>query len=226
MFKTGMGGILNACCMVLTGANPIFLPMALAIIALTCGYLLRIIRVKVADPKAPLPTWNNWAELFVSGLTWLVIQFGYIAVLAVTVVILSLAAAYAGAFSQMNNVGAVWAVFSLLVLSFASLAISFITPFAMVNFAVCEQVSAGFALKTITAHIKANKKAFLLAWILSTGIGWLSVALPIASVLGIFLMPTTVFIAYLFSALIAAQAWGQDSRASIEPANAEVGQVS
>ncbi len=98
MFKTGLGGVFNATCLVLFGANPLFFPIVFAIISLLCGYLLRSIREKVANPESPLPKWSNWPELFVSGLTWLVIEL----ILAISLVA---AAALAAVTPGMISIG-------------------------------------------------------------------------------------------------------------------------
>ena len=121
-----------------------------------------------------------------------------------------------GAVNHASNIFALWALVSYLTFTATILFFAFITPFAMVNFAVCEQVAAGFDFKTILGRIKKNSKVFLLAWLLSIGVGWTSMLLPAITVVGIFLTPTTVFIGYLFTALLAAKAWGADDRAVVE----------
>ncbi|MBI4533795.1 MAG: DUF4013 domain-containing protein, partial [Candidatus Melainabacteria bacterium] len=76
MFKTGIGGMLNAGSVILWSVNPLLLPLSFALISLSCGYLLRVMRYKLLNPDSHLPDWDSWLELFISGLTWLAIQFG------------------------------------------------------------------------------------------------------------------------------------------------------
>ena len=75
MFKMGIGGMINAGCMLLAFSSFYFTPFAFAFLALIAGYTLRFIRYRVKDPDIKLPLWNEWLELLMSGLTWLAIQF-------------------------------------------------------------------------------------------------------------------------------------------------------
>ncbi len=207
MFKTGMGGVLNAACFVLFGASPLFFPIVFVIVALLSGYLLSAIRVRLTSPEPGLPQWTDWPVLFVSGLTWLVIELILNVFLALIAGILSLIW-----FSLRTMTTAspefIWLfIISGLIFQFAWILLSFVRPYLMVNFALKEKLTAGLDLAVVYSVIKRKPSTFIVAWLVILGLGMAAVTIPIVSLIGVFFLPTTVFLANLSSALIAAEAW-------------------
>ncbi len=211
MFKMGLGGVVNAGCLVLTMMNPfVFLPVTLALIALVCGYLLRCLRLKVLSGKSKLPDWGEWLDLFMSGLTWLAVQFG-LWLITISVATVSLMFALAAS-TQQSWAYVPIAVAGVLVTVATCLAVQFLSSFLMVNFAVEEKLSAGFAVLEVVRRACARPSVFCQAWLLSTGLQAAAVVIPALTIVGIFLTPSTLFASQLISAALLAQAWGPEER--------------
>jgi uncharacterized membrane protein len=88
---------------------------------------------------------------------------------------------------------------------------SFFIPFLMVNFAQEECFKAGFAFAKVTSMVKTQFGSFLTCWLIIIGINLAALVLPILTLIGIFLIPTTIFIAQVVSCALAAQAWHLDN---------------
>lgn len=213
MFKMGLGGVINAGSLVLTMMNPfVFLPVTLAFIALVSGYLLRCLRLRVLNPASKLPDWSEWLDLFMSGLTWIAIQFGLFLVTAsVATISLMLAAAAAAQQSPSYLPVAIAGVFFTV---FTCLAVQFLQAFLMVNFAVEERLGAGFAILAVVRRASQRPGTFACAWLLATGLQVAAIVLPVLTVVGIFLTPSTLFASQLISASLLAQAWGPEKAKS------------
>jgi hypothetical protein len=209
LFKTGLGCMLTAACLLVTLLDLqhlMFVPLSLALSAVISGYLLRVIRTRVGDPTATkMAAWGDWADLFMAGITWITIQFG-LAVIFATIVSTTLLLAYYALITPSSNSLAIAeaTLASILLLLFW---VHFLTTFLWVNFAVEERVSAGLALRKVVRRIRKNPRVFLQAWALTCGLQILAVILPAATVLGLVIVPTTLFAAQLLSANILAQAW-------------------
>lgn len=207
LFKTGMGGIFNAICLVLMGASPLFFPLVFIVVALLSGYLLSAIRARLTSQEPGLPLWTDWPLLFVSGLTWIVIElllniFPALILGLVGLIWLSLRT------MTTDSPEFIWVfVISALILQFAWLLLSFARPFLMVNFALKEKLTAGLDLPLVFSVITRAPATFIVAWLVILGLGMAAVAIPIITLIGVFFLPTTVFLANLASALIAAEAW-------------------
>ncbi len=208
MFKTGIGGTLNAVAFVLLLSSPFCGPVVFAFLAVSNGYILRVARSKLIDRDAKLPVWENWLDLFVSGLTWLVIQFGFATIVVSTITLCVIAGFGSGAIKALNHQFLGWALTSSLLVIFVWGAVSFFTRFLMVNFAAEERVTAGFAFLEAIRRVRRDPASFIQAWLLATGIQAAAVILPVFSVIGIFFLPSTIFISEVLAATLAAQVWG------------------
>ncbi len=209
MFKTGIGGMIIAGCIILFMINPLSTPIALAIYSLVCGYTLRLIRYKSLNADSKLPDWDDWMEIFISGLTWLAIQFG-LALIPITALTISLLVADAtGTIKIASGMGFItWAAATIVVMTTICTTLSFVTPLLMVNFAIEERVPAGFAFLKVVKRAARNPLEFLVAWLLCIGVAWCAVILPILTLIGIFFLPSTIFIGHIVSATLLAQVWG------------------
>lgn len=220
MFKTGIGGVLNAACLlvsVLDVQRFLFVPIGLAFAGLVVGYLLRTARARLDDPAGKLPAWNDWGELFFSGLTWVAIHFGWciLAIIpAATLAVISMYLLAANSTSSMAVALTVGAVGICAFFIFVAWHIS--VSYLLVNFAKEEKLLAGFAVARVMRNIKRNPKGMLTAWVLAFELQLLAVFIPAITVLGMFIVPSTLFAAQLVSVALLSQAWrnAEESRAA------------
>lgn len=210
-FKTGVGGTINAVCLVLGLASPFCSPIVCALMAFTTGYTLRVARARSLSADTNLPAWDNWLELFMSGLTWLAIQVGLFLIAGSAFTICLLAGAATGAIKVYSAKFLAWVLVSFAVSSTAVFLVSLASLFLMINFATQERISSGFNFAELFGRLKERPADFILTWLLSIGLKWLAVVLPIMTVLGAFLVPSTWFIAELLTVSMAARVWGGDS---------------
>lgn len=210
MFKIGVGGTIYAVCLVLGLASPFCAPVVFALLALTNGYLLRIARYKVLDRDSKLPPWDNWMELFISGLTWLAIQFGFLLLILSVFTVSLLIGAASGAIKMYSPQFLPWALISLSLTALVVAVVSFFNRFLMVNFAVEERIKAGFALVDTFRRAAKRPGDFLSVWLLTIGFHWAAVLLPTLTLIGIFLIPSAYFISEILAVMLAAQVWQED----------------
>lgn len=220
--KVGLGGILNAICLLIVGAVPMspwYVPIALAVWALVNGYLLRAAKALQEDP-APLPAkepgpavmqypeWNQWGDLLFGGLTWVAVQFGWTVLAAIPVTIATILSGV-GAGMYANNIVAVTVLTATVGLTvlFAFLGTHLLLSYLMLNFAAEEKLSAAFNVPRVVSYLIRAPKALFTAWILAFQLQLVSVVLPAMTILGILFVPSTFFAAQLLGISIMAQAW-------------------
>jgi hypothetical protein len=209
MYKTGLGGVLTAACFLtgaMAGQGLLVLPVALAFAAVITGYLLRVVRSRVKKPDGKrLAEWNEWMDLFMSGITWLAVQFG-INVLGFSLISLFVVLAAYAVRAQGANALAIVEV-TLLAVLLTIFWLHFITTFLWVNFAVEERVGGALAIRKVLGMIRANPLQFLTAWALSSALYLAALLIPSLTFIGIFIVPTTTFAAQLIGANLLAQLW-------------------
>jgi hypothetical protein len=210
MMKIGIGGVVNAAAMLLIVQSKLFLPLSFALLAMVSGYLLRVIRYKVLNPESKLPDWENPMELLISGLTWLAIQFGFWLIVLSLATLLLIFAASTGMQNVEHPAFFPWAIGTGITVAISWAAVSFLTSYLMVNFAIEESSKAGFAVKKVFAKFARHRRNFTFAWLLGLGVTIASVVVPTLTVIGIFLVPSTLFIGLIIAATLAAQAWGPE----------------
>jgi hypothetical protein len=212
MFKTGVGGTINAICLVLSLASTFCLPVVVALMSLTNGYVLRVARVKASGLESKLPAWNEWLDLIISGLTWQAIQFGLFLVPLTAGTVCLLVGAASGAIKVSSQLFLPWAVTAFLATFLSWSAMSLLSRFMMINFAIEERVQSGLAVGATLRRIWSNPGDFLSVWLLSLGLQLAALILPALTVVGIFLIPSTLFVAEMLGASIAAQVWTANKR--------------
>jgi hypothetical protein len=206
--KSGVGGMLGAAALLMLFLHKLLIPVAFCMWALLAGYNLRLIRCKIADINSPLPKWNDWPDLFISGLTWIAVAFGYwLLVSTVTTVALFLGVALGGPGLALSDQYVVWVVVTLAVVSATILAVSFFATINMLNFAKQERTAAAFDVFTAFRRLAQAPKQFLQAWLLFIGLQAAGVVLPIVSVVGVAFIPIVSFTFTSVAAIILAQAW-------------------
>jgi len=88
----------------------------------------------------------------------------------------------------------------------------------MANFAQEESMNSAFSFIKVLKRISKRPGDFFSAWMLGLGIQFLSFAVPCATIVGVFFLPSTVFAGQLIAASLVAQAWKSSALAGTEPA--------
>lgn len=211
MFKTGIGGVVNGACLIVATIDPrnlLYVPVALALNGIVTGYLLRTAKTRVQKPDSRLPEWNEWVDLFTGGLTWVALQFGLGIVAAIPITTIMIACVYgimsAGATSSAIAVG-IGVIGTTIILSF--LLWHFLLGYLMINFAAEEKLLGAFALRKLFRYSRRAPVQLTTAWILAFELQALAVILPAVTLVGVFIIPLTLFIAQVVGISLMAQAW-------------------
>ncbi len=213
--KAGIGGIFSGGVLIFLFLGPLFIPLALICWGLLTGYYLRLARVKMADLQAPLPKWNDWMDLLMSGLTWIAVKLGQI-MIPISIGTIALLWAIGGGQNFITgNQYAIWAGSSIALVTFSWITVSVVSMIVMANFAKQERMGAAFDLITVGRKLASSAHIFLQAWLLITGIQWLGFVVPTMSVIGIALLPICGFITSCIGAILIAQAWQTAESSSV-----------
>ena len=210
VLKTAVGGVWNASSLLLIfflNVYPVLIPIVFTLWAINTGYLLRVMRTKLRDPQGVLPAWNDWQDLFVSGMSWLAIITGVIVVFLFMGATNLLIASILAAIKQYSQLFALWMSGSIIFLISFSLLTNLVLAATMANFAQQENTMAAFSYIKVIKRIWKRPGDFFAAWMLGLGIQALSIILPGATILGIFFLPSTTFAGQLISSILLAQAW-------------------
>ncbi len=205
--KTGIGGIFNAMALGLFCLVPLAFPISVCLIAIVQGYSLRVLRTYIRDKDAPLPPWNEWFDLFVSGMSWIALTTMYFFMVMFFAYVSLAAGSLVHATKTVDPNFVVWAGSTMIGIKVMSAFFHFFTSVLMANFADEESMPAGFAFIKVVKRIVAAPGDFVCAWIIGIGIQSLFFFVPCLTLIGIFLLPTTIFTSQLLSAKIMAQAW-------------------
>lgn len=214
--KTGVGGIFNALALAIFLMWPVLFPLSVILIALVQGYLLKTLRTFIKDKDAVLPAWNDWFDLFVSGMSWialmtmfhfLVLSFAYLSLIA-------------GSLLHTTKVGSadfmLWAAGTIIGIKLAVSFFMFFASVLMANFAEGESMPSGFAYFKVLKRIFTCPGDFLCAWILGIGIQFVFFAVPCITLVGIIVLPTAIFTSQLLAVIVMAQAWRSAAPVPIE----------
>lgn len=207
MFKSGIGGMITAATLLISLLDIqhlVFVPVGLALSGLSTGFVLRTMRDYSAKPRAKLPLWADWMDMFMFGITWIAIQFGLIMIAMMIITALLVITVYgmnqSGKTLLFAEVGAFSIFFILLFLHFAM-------TFLMVNYATEQKLGAGFNIGEVLKRASANPGLFYLAWALSTALPIVAVIVPSLTLIGVFIVPSTYFASLLVGAHFVSQAW-------------------
>lgn len=212
--KAGIGGIFSGGAVLLFCLGPLCIPFAFCLWGLLTGYYLRLVRAKIADMQAPLPKWNDWLDLLISGITWIVVLFGQ-SLVPISIATIALLFATAGGPTFMaGNQYVPWAIASVVLVTFSWITVSVVSTIIMANFAKQERMSAAFDVITVGKKLAASAHIFVQAWLLIVGIQWLGFIIPTVSILGIALIPICGFVASCIAAILLAQAWQSTEQSS------------
>lgn len=207
MVKTGVGGVLSAGGLVAILYSFTCLPLLAALWAVTTGYSLRCMRLKAADCEARLPAWNDWGDLFISGITWIALQTGiWLSFIAAIALIFALCIGYA--FNEKSTtLSLVWTIGGSLFVILILTLLSVLSAYVMVNFAIEENARAGLAYLKITRSLLRSPGKLLCGFLLAAGIQLCAIVIPCLTIVGIFLVPSTSFIGSLLSSIVLARHW-------------------
>jgi len=207
MAKTGIGGVLTAAGLVAILYSFSFVPITVACWALIFGYALRCMRVKIANAEAKLPDWNDWGDLFLSGLTWIALQsivwalFGLVASLCLLFFV-------AFAFNLNNAALSIALSVGSSILFLASIALmAVLSAYVMVHFSLEENARAGLAYIKVAQDLCKSPRELISGFILASSIQFLFVAIPCITIIGIFVLPSSYFVGTLISAVVLARHW-------------------
>ena len=129
------------------GGILLILQFLLIPIILVQGYYVRVLRgVSRSEPTAP--SFTEWGDLFVDGLKLLVVGFAYGLLIGVPVIVLSAIAGGVGA-AVGEGAGAGIGLLVGLVVFVYTIAVSYVIPAAVTNFAVEDSIGAAFEFGTL-----------------------------------------------------------------------------
>jgi hypothetical protein len=225
MVKIGIGGVFNATTVILILTSIYFLPLAIMLMALNTGYMLKVMRMQkcLVKPEASvnnddyqnplagggsLPAWSNWGDMFFGGLSWIAISLFF----QIVIGSLFLAGLFGSSILSAALAGTVSGVGASLIAS-AVLGVFFLlgqflhmlVSLAMVNFALSEREAAAFDLLAAFKVFTKNKGQILLAWLFTLGFSVLSIVVPLLTIVGSFLIPSCVFVAQVINSMVLAK---------------------
>ena len=214
MHKSGIGGIFTAVGVVALLFHFACVPIAFATWALIVGYTLRVMRVKDADQKAKLPEWNDWGDLFLSGITWIAVQ-SLLWILMVLVCVTALIFCTASATTAGPDWQTLaWSICATVLPALTCVNLAYVATYVMVNFAVEENSRAGVAYLKVMKRIARHPAHYFAGFLLAVALQWAAVILPIVTVIGVVVIPSSYFIGQLLSAVILARFWAADPDSS------------
>jgi len=211
-FKLGIGCLINGGACALLLVNIILLPISFCLWSLVAGYVIMTTNAKVDNPHSKLPVWTNYLDLLIGGGIWIAVSVLHFAIFLL-IVFLSL---LIGAMTGLDNVLTVtflfWALATWTFVILAAAAFSFTSLFLMVNFATKQNIAAAFAIKEVFNKLRRQPKRMLEAWLIQLGLLYVATIIPVLTVLGVFLLPSTIFFAQLIGCCILSQAWRESDQ--------------
>ena len=174
----------------LAGSGLILAGMAVPIVPLlfVYGYMLRVMRQTIEGQEPTLPDWEDWGRLLVDGLRMMVA--GWVYMLPGSIVWFGgMALYFASSFgiiilSSTAEGGEPSPLFALIMLG--SMAVMFLSmalgtlltvlgaipaPVATAHFVARDKLAAVFAVREWWPLLRANKLGYLVAWIVTAGLG-------------------------------------------------------
>ena len=206
----GLGSTVNAASLVLVSSGRFslpLLPVAFLVWGASQGYILKVARSSIKDPAAGLPQWSGWADLMISGLTWLAVFCAQVIVFFSVLYFSLVLGAVRNWLNALTPEFLYWAYGTLVAESLVLFLSSFFFPLLMANFAEKERASAAVSVKSALDRLYRKPEQFLLLWLLTTGIYSLAVLVPLITVVGIFFIPLSTFLASVLNTIMLAQVW-------------------
>lgn len=218
--KISVGATINACSLILLCINPILIPLSVCGYALNLGYQLKVMRSALSPSGDQLPNWGDWMELVISGLTLLAIFCGWsFAFALLTFFLLCLCSTLQAVHVGMDPF-VLWSIVALTFCLMIGLAANFLFAYLSVNLAEQERTSAGLAIRLVMKKFAQKPGPFIRAWLLALGLHLLAFIVPIITVIGVFLLPMSLFWAGTVSAILLAQSFASADPCTMKPTTA------
>ena len=199
--KTGIGGIINATAIIILFFSPVFIPISVCLFALNIGYILKCVNHKLAK-KADLPDYDGFVDLLLSGLNWMALWFSYLLMFLFLSGMVLFTAICLNAFDIESRYFTFTASLTMFIIFLLWIKFQFIINFIIVDFAKTYKPSPIKSLKQLTLNFWRNPLIMLITFGLNTGIFYLAILIPGLSVFGIFLIPSTMYIASVINILL------------------------
>ncbi|PWU00459.1 MAG: hypothetical protein C5B53_04035 [Candidatus Melainabacteria bacterium] len=206
-FKMGIGCLINGGAFALLLLNVILLPLCFCLWSLVAGYILMTTASKVVSPGNQLPVWTNFLELLIGGGIWIGASTLHSALFLLLAFLSLLIGELAGLDNLMSPAFLVWATAAWTIIVLGAATISLLSSYLLVNFATRQNLTAAFAVRQVFLRLRRQPRQMLEAWLIQLGLLYLATIIPILTVLGIFLIPSTVFFAQLIGCCLLSQAW-------------------
>jgi len=206
-FKIGIGCLINGAAFGLLLINLMLLPLCFCLWSLTAGYILMTVSAIVKEPECKLPTWQNLLELLIGGGIWLTVSVSHFLIPLLAGFASLFLAESMGLDNCLKTCFLPWAISTWSVMIILAAVIAFFSTYLMINFAVKQSIFAAFNIKDIASQLKRRPGALIQAWLLQAGLIYLAILVPIATVVGILIIPSTLFCAQLIGSSILAHAW-------------------
>lgn len=207
MVKVMIGSLISYLAATTFIVNQLFLPLCVALLGLSYGYLLRVMRQCMADPTAKLPEWNNWLDLLISGISWATIGLGFTFVGLGMVASVLIIGVETGACYITDPRFSQWALSGFIGLFTLFTCGHFFGAILMANFAEEESMAAGFAWIKVLKRFAKKPFLFLTAWLCAYALNFMAAILPIASMVFAVMTPFAIFFAQIIGARLIARAW-------------------
>jgi hypothetical protein len=207
LLKIIPGGLINFAALALFRVNTAFLPLSIAILGLSYGYLLRVLRLSIKGELEQLPDWSDTIDLLVSGLSWLSICLGF-AFFTLALLSTSLLAGGLTKLVNMSNPAfLVWSEGTFVTVYALIIAFKFFLAVLMANFAEEERMLAGFAWAKVLKRIAKQPVPLLVAWLAGMTLSFAAVFIPAISLIGTIFVPFLSFFADVIAVRMIGQAW-------------------
>jgi hypothetical protein len=206
-FKMGIGCLINGGAFALLLLNVVLLPLCFCLWSLVAGYILMTTASKVANPDNNLPAWTNFLELLIGGGIWIGASALHFALFVGLAFLSLLVGELTGLDNLMSPLFLVWATISWTIIVLAAATISLISSYLLVNFATQQNLVAAFQVRQVVLRLLSQPRQMLEAWLIQLGLIYVATIIPTLTVLGIFLIPSTVFFAQLIGCCLLSQAW-------------------
>jgi len=205
--KASVGGMIYGLSIVLIFLNVLFFPVVVCLLALLQGYLVSTIHEAIADADIGLPKWKSWFELLIAGLTWMAIE-SLLFIMTLGVILLTLIMSDVLQTDRLfQPTFTFWAVtIWTLCLGIAALS-SLFSTYRFAYFAERQEISAAFAFGEVLRRLLRFPVPLIQAWLLQIGLFATAWIIPAATVIGVFLLPSSIFLSQLIGARLVAQAW-------------------
>jgi len=205
--KIMLGGLINLSASTLPVINPAFVPISCALLGLSAGYLLRVMRLSIKGELEKLPDWNDILDLLISGLSWFSICMGFFFFILSVLAISLLAAGNTSILKISSPSYLYWAVLTFIAIYTMIISFKFFLATLMANFAEEERMLAGFAWRKVIKRIIAQPKPLMVAWLAGLTLTFVAVVLPTLTRVGTPLVPFLSFLAEVIAVRMIGQAW-------------------